>query len=71
MPVIAVTVAPRHRAVEQPGAAHLLEEHVDVERTLANDVLLQGVNHLRAAFAAVDALAVADQPVVCGDADEG
>ena len=27
-----------HRAVEEAGAAHLLEEHVDVERVFADDV---------------------------------
>ena len=60
-----------HRAVEEAGAAHLLEEHIHVERVLADDVLLEGVDHRRAALAAVDALAVADHPLVRVDAHVG
>src|SRR5829696_1695922 len=62
---------PRHCPVEELGPSHLLEKHVDVERALAKDGVLQRVDHLRTAFATVDALPVADDTLVGEDADVG
>ena len=61
----------RHCAVEQPGPAHLLVEHVYIQRILANDVLGERFDHRRAALAAMDAFAVPDHTLVGVDADIG
>ncbi len=60
-----------HRPVEELCAAHLLEERSTLSGFSPMMELLEGVDHLRTALAAVDALAVADQPLVGVDADVG
>ena len=60
-----------HCAVEEPRSPHFFEEHIDVERILADDAGRQRNYHCRAAFAAVDALAVADYSLISEDADIG
>src|SRR5919199_34923 len=61
----------RQRAVEEPGAPHLFKEHIDVGRTLAENVALERMPQLRASFAAMDALAIPDQSFIGVDPHVG
>ena len=71
MPVIAVTVAPAIAPSKRRPRRIFSKSMSTLSGSLADDEALQGMDHLRAAFAAVDALAVADDPFVRVDPDVG